>query len=85
MQHVSVCLDADQGNALYLPRGVAHGFITLRDDCSVFYHFSRSYRPGVEMGVRWNDPDLAIDWPMQPTVISDRDKSLPFVWDLTCD
>ncbi len=83
--HVSVELDSNVGNALYLPRGVAHGFITLEDRCEVFYQFSRPHRPGVEKGVRWDDPDLAIDWPMQPAVLSDRDKALPFVRDLIVD
>lgn len=85
LQHISVELDAARSNALYLPRGVAHGFITLQDDCDVLYQFSRAHRPGLEMGVRWDDPDLAIKWPMPPTILSDRDRTLPFVKDLTGD
>lgn len=85
LRHVSVELDAELGGALYLPRGVAHGFITLEDGCDVLYQFSREHRPGVEKGVRWDDPDLAIDWPMKPTILSDRDSALPFVKDLPGD
>lgn len=83
LQHVSIELDADRGAALYLPRGVAHGFITLEDGCDVLYQFSKAHRPGVEMGVRWDDPDLSIDWPVQPVVLSDRDRALPLVRHLT--
>lgn len=82
LQHVSVELDADSGIALYLPRGVAHGFVTLQDSCDLLYQFSQAHRPGLEKGVRWDDPELAIPWPLQPTVVSDRDRALPFVEDL---
>lgn len=63
--------------ALYLPRGVAHGFLTLEDDTDIAYQFSQPYRPGIETGLRWDDPEIAIDWPMAPRVISDRDRALP--------
>jgi dTDP-4-dehydrorhamnose 3,5-epimerase len=82
LQHVSVELDADSSIALYLPRGVAHGFVTLQDSCDLLYQFSQAHRPGLEKGVRWDDPELAIPWPLQPTVVSDRDRALPFVEDL---
>lgn len=85
LHHISMELDADHGAALYLPRGVAHGFITLKDGCDVFYQFSQRHRPGVEKGIRWDDPDLGIDWPMQPAVLSHRDRTLPLVRDLIGD
>jgi dTDP-4-dehydrorhamnose 3,5-epimerase len=75
-RHISVELSAERGNALYLPRGVAHGFVTLVDNSDLLYQFSRPYRPGVETGVRWDDPTLAIEWPVTPEVISDRDRAL---------
>ena len=59
---------------LYIPAGVAHGFITLTDDTYVQYQIGGSYAPGSARGVRWNDPQFAIDWPMQPVVMSDRDR-----------
>lgn len=79
MQHFAVELSADRGNCLYLPRGVAHGFLTLEDDCDVLYQFSRQHRPGVEQGVRWDDPSIGIDWPIRPLVMSDKDGALPTV------
>lgn len=77
--YVSVRLESDQGNALYLPRGVAHGFLTLVAECDILYQFSEPHRPGLEKGVRWDDPDLAIEWPFTPTLLSKRDQSLPLL------
>ena len=62
---------------LYVPRGFAHGFITLTDDVEVTYLVSAFYAPGAEGGLRWNDPAFAITWPMEPTVMSDKDKAWP--------
>jgi dTDP-4-dehydrorhamnose 3,5-epimerase len=66
-------LTAANHRALYIPTGCAHGFITLADHTEVFYMISVPYAPGAARGVRWNDPAFAIDWPLQPLVISDRD------------
>lgn len=76
-QWIGIELSAKNMVALYLPRGVAHGFITLSDDADVFYQFSMPHRPGLEMGVAWNDPDIAVRWPMSPSLMSERDKNLP--------
>lgn len=81
--YFSVRLDADQGNAIHLPRGVAHGFLSLVADCDILYQFSQPHRPGLEKGVRWNDPDLAIEWPCAPTLLSKRDQSLPSLRELS--
>ncbi len=78
-QHISRMLDADRGNALYLPRGVAHGFVTLQADSDIFYQFSRPHRPGIECGIRWDDPAIGIDWPVAPEVISQKDRDLPYL------
>jgi dTDP-4-dehydrorhamnose 3,5-epimerase len=59
--------------ALYIPKGFAHGFISLADDTEVFYMISVPYVPGFAKGLRWNDPVLGIEWPIEPTVISERD------------
>lgn len=69
-------LSAAAYNSLYVPRGCAHGFITLEDDCDVAYQFSMPFRPGLETGVLWNDPDINVEWPAEPVVISDRDRAL---------
>jgi dTDP-4-dehydrorhamnose 3,5-epimerase len=57
----------------------AHGFVTLRDDTEVLYMISVPHAPGHERGVRWNDPALAIQWPMEPALISARDAAYPLL------
>jgi len=77
-QWAGVELSADNGRALYLPEGCAHGFQTLVDNTDAFYLVSACYTPDAEGGLRWNDPHIAIDWPIQPpTLISAKDSSLP--------
>jgi dTDP-4-dehydrorhamnose 3,5-epimerase len=67
-------LTADNRRMLYAPRGFAHGFITLTDNAEVFYLVSNFYAPERERGIRWNDPRFGIDWPIAPTVLSDKDR-----------
>ena len=62
---------------LIVPAGFAHGFETLADDTEVFYQMTRPHVPEAERGIIWNDPDLAIAWPFQPAVMSERDRALP--------
>lgn len=70
-------LSADGGRALLIGEGMAHGFVTLEDETDVLYQINRIFEPGHGLGVRWNDPAFAIDWPIQPRVISQRDASYP--------
>jgi dTDP-4-dehydrorhamnose 3,5-epimerase len=71
-------LDDENRRMLYVPRGFAHGFQTLRDGTEVFYMISEGHVPGAAAGVRWNDPSFGIEWPIpEPTVISDKDRSWP--------
>ena len=73
LQWASAELSAENGRALYVPEGFAHGFLTLCDDTEVFYQMSESYAPGAARGLPWNDPRFAIAWPAEPAVISERD------------
>jgi len=75
-------LDADTGRALYLPAGFAHGFQCLTDDCQVFYHMSAAYAPALARGVRWDDPSLAISWPLPAALVSEKDRALPLCAEL---
>lgn len=75
LQHESVSLGPDSGEALFLPSGFAHGFQTLTDDVDVFYEMTDVYQPDLARGFRWNDPSTAIKWPLPVSVISARDKS----------
>lgn len=78
-QWVAVELAADRRNALYVPTGLAHGFVTLEDDCELEYLISTPYVPSAATGVRWNDPAFGIIWPSPPTVMSARDAAFPDV------
>jgi dTDP-4-dehydrorhamnose 3,5-epimerase len=62
---------------LYIPRGFAHGFLTLADDSEVFYQMSEFYAPSLASGVRWDDPLFGIHWPEPVRCISHRDQSYP--------
>ncbi len=70
-------LSAENGRALLIPEGVAHGFLTLEPDTDVLYQIAPAFRPGHEAGVRWDDPAFAIAWPAAPKVISERDAGYP--------
>lgn len=70
-------LDAALGNALYIPEGFAHGFITLADDTAIFYQMGARFVPGAGRGVRWDDPVFAIEWPAEPLHIAERDATYP--------
>ena len=70
-------LDALNRNGLYIPEGLAHGFITLKDNSEVFYQMSHFYHPDSSAGVRWNDPAFEVSWPIEPLVISDKDADYP--------
>lgn len=72
-------LTAENGRALLIPAGLAHGFITLQDSSEVLYAMDVSFVPGVGRGVRWDDPAFEIAWPEAPRVISDRDADWPYV------
>jgi len=76
LKWASVELDANSYNAFYIPAGCAHGFLTLEDDCELFYQMSEVYVPELARGVRWDDPAFSIAWPFMPSVISERDAAL---------
>lgn len=72
-----VTLTALNRKALHVPAGCAHGFITLADNTEVLYLMGERYVADLARGVRWDDPAFGITWPLQPSVISDRDAKYP--------
>ena len=70
---VGVELSAQRRNGIFLPRGLAHGFLTLLDGCELEYLMSTPYEAGAAAGVRWDDPAVGIEWPFMPEVLSERD------------
>jgi dTDP-4-dehydrorhamnose 3,5-epimerase len=78
-QHVAVELTADNHRALYIPPLFGHAYQTLQDGTEVHYQVSQPYTPNTERGLRFDDPVLGIDWPMTPTVMSDKDRNWPLL------
>ncbi len=75
-------LTADGGEQLFIPVGFAHAFCTLEPDTVVAYKVDGFYNKGAEGGVRWDDPDIAIRWPVDGIVVSDKDAALPYLKDV---
>src|SRR5262249_10749702 len=67
-------LTAENRRMMYVPKGFAHGFITLANNTEAFYLVDEFYAPEYERAVRWDDPRFNIPWPAQPEVISDKDR-----------
>jgi dTDP-4-dehydrorhamnose 3,5-epimerase len=70
-------LTSENGLMLQIAPGFAHGFLTLADDTEVAYQIATAYEPSAGRGVRWDDPAFAVDWPLEPIVISERDATYP--------
>ncbi|HOI30945.1 MAG TPA: dTDP-4-dehydrorhamnose 3,5-epimerase [Melioribacteraceae bacterium] len=70
-------LSAENRLSLYVPKGFAHGFITLEENTEAFYLVTEFYSPEHERGIRYNDPEFNIKWPIEPKIISDKDLNHP--------
>jgi dTDP-4-dehydrorhamnose 3,5-epimerase len=74
-------LSADNQTQLFLPKGFAHGYSVLSDKAIVLYKVDADYNPQAESGIRYNDPDLDIDWQVDNPILSEKDLKLPFLKD----
>lgn len=72
-------LDADTGEMLWIPPGFAHGYLVLSDWADVSYKVTAEYAPELDRGLRWDDPAIGVEWPLQDPVLSDRDRALPLL------
>ncbi len=82
---VSCTLSAERFNQLLIPRGFAHGFLTLEPDTEVLYKVTAPYAPACDRSIRWNDPALAIAWPLPPggqPILSPKDEAAPLLADI---
>jgi dTDP-4-dehydrorhamnose 3,5-epimerase len=77
LEHYGVRLNPENRLMLFIPEGFAHGFLTLGDHTEVFYQMSEFYASDSARGIRWDDPRFHIHWPIEPTVISERDRTYP--------
>ena len=75
-------LDDERGLQLYIPIGFAHGFVVLSDVADVVYRCSDYYDPAGDSGIRFDDPDVAVEWPGGPHAVSDRDAEAPLLADI---
>ncbi len=82
-QHCSVELTGQDDLAFWIPPGFAHGFCTLEPDTTVAYKVTALYAPESDLSIRWDDPDIAIDWPLTGTpTLSDKDAAAPTLRDV---
>ena len=70
-------LSAENKRQLFIPRGFAHGFLTLTEDVEVQYKADNYYAPECDGNIRWDDPDIAVAWPFAPTILSAKDEKAP--------
>ena len=75
-QHVMVELSEDNKRQFFIPRGFAHGFLVLSEEAIFTYKVDNPYMPSEEAGIRWNDPALAIEWPIDPVAVQTSEKDL---------
>lgn len=75
-KHVMVELSEDNKRQFFIPRGFAHGFLVLSDEAIFTYKVDNPYAPQQEAGIRWNDPELAIEWPIDPAEVQTSEKDL---------
>lgn len=77
LKHFGVELTAENRKSVYVPKGFGHAYLTLTDNTEAFYLTTEYYAPDRERGLRYNDPRLAIDWPITPQIVSDKDRAWP--------
>jgi dTDP-4-dehydrorhamnose 3,5-epimerase len=85
LEHVSVELTADNHRAIYIPERFAHGYQALEDETETSYQVGEFYTPGVEGGLRYDDPALGLSWPLPVSVISEKDAAWPLLADVEPD
>ena len=80
-QWISVELSEENKRQLLIPRGFGHGFLTLTDEVEFMYKADNFYAPEADGGIRWNDPELAVDWGIAEPILSDKDSKSPWLKD----
>lgn len=78
---VAVELSAENKKQLLIPRGFGHGFVTLTDDVEFLYKADNYYAPEADGGIRWNDPEIGVDWGVEYPILSQKDENAPLLKD----
>lgn len=84
-QWVSVELSAENKRMFFIPRGFAHGFVTLTDDVEFVYKVDNLYSKENDRGIRFNDPEIGVDWGVEEPILSQKDTTSPFLKDSDCN
>jgi dTDP-4-dehydrorhamnose 3,5-epimerase len=74
-------LSSDNSHMLYIPAGFAHGFCVLSEEADVIYKVTEEYAHELDRGIRWNDPDIGVEWPVAQPILSPKDAQLPLLQD----
>ena len=80
---IGVNLTSDNGKQLWIPPGYAHGFCVISDTANFVYKCTEFFDPNLDIGLNWNDPEINIDWPIKEPILSEKDRSLPFLNEVT--
>jgi dTDP-4-dehydrorhamnose 3,5-epimerase len=79
---LGIMLSSENKKSVYIPPNFAHGFCVLSEEAEIFYKCTEFYSPENERTIRWDDPELAIEWPIENPILSDKDAKAPFFNDL---
>ncbi len=79
LQWVAAELNDQDHAMLYIPPGFAHGFVSLTEEVLLLYKCTNEYDTQADAGIHWNDPDIAVNWPIKNPVVSEKDSALPFL------
>jgi len=77
LEYISTELSDENHNMLYIPAGFAHGFVALTQDVHLAYKCTAEYDPELDRGIKWDDPDIGIKWPVSNPLVSEKDRALP--------
>ena len=84
-KHMSIELSPENAKQLWIPRGFAHGFVTLTEDCEIQYKVDNYYSPECDRSIKYNDPEFGIDWGVENPVLSQKDLNAPLLADSDAD
>ncbi|MBP7736892.1 MAG: dTDP-4-dehydrorhamnose 3,5-epimerase [Spirochaetes bacterium] len=79
---ISVELSDENNKMFFIPAGFAHGFLALTDDVHLQYKCTEEYDPALDTGIRWDDPDIGVSWPVKDPIVSAKDRELPYLKDV---